>query len=349
MHPRTRYAAACLSLAVLAGCKRDEPQKAASTAPAASAPAPAPAPSASAAPSTMPSAASDAGAAAGGLFGAPGRVVLTPVVPPLAKQSSLDHADIFGWSADGASFGYCKHSGGLGGNTCVILPREGKPETFGDFDDKKDAIDPALHAKLEARKKALALTAAPITQSWDFAGDLELTWDSPSGSTVRVGARVKGEAPSFAIVLRDTNPGAEDGSSHPEIIALSADGTQLGAIAHSFHGEYSDTFTAKVMPVARMAALAYNDAGFAHHKKKEYPQSAALFAKAAAADPTFPLGAYDLACAYARLGDPQAERALGDALKRAGDGAAAMKKQALADEDFSSVKTAPWFVALTKG
>lgn len=341
MNPTLRRTLALLSLAVLGGCSRDEARK---EAPAALA---APAPSARPAATPVATALDAAtGVPAATPFGEPGLVVISPPVPALRKESSLDHVDVAGWSADDRALGYCKHSGGLGGATCVLLPRVGAIETFGDFDEDKGAIDPARHASLVARKQSLALASAP--RSWAFARDLELTWDSPAGDTLRVGARVKGEAPSFAIVLRDTNPGAAEGSTHPELIALSADGTQLGAIAHAFHAEYSDAFPAKVVPVARVAAQAYNDAGFAHHKKKEYAKSAELFAKGAAADPTFALVAYDLACAYARLADARAERALADALGRAGADAAAMKKRALADDDFGAVKGEAWFVALTR-
>lgn len=277
-------------------------------------------------------------------FGAPGPVVTSPAVPPIVS-GMMDHANASGWSADGEVFGYCQLSGGSGAEGCELTPRAGPVEAFDDWDDKAQDVSPVLHATLVARKKALALSGS--SGNWAFARDLELTWDAPSGGTLRVGARVKGEAPSYAIVLVDKHrPDASMSMAHPEAIAVSPDGERLGVVAHTYMGEFSDWFLVETVPTARVAAMAYNDAGFAHHEKKDFAMAADLFAKATAADRTYALGAYNLACAYARLGDERARIALEEAIARAGSEGAATKKKALADEDFAAVKGAKWFVAL---
>jgi hypothetical protein len=167
-----------------------------------------------------------------------------------------------------------------------------------------------------------------------------------------VGARVKGEAPGWALVLQDSSPDSADESAHPEVIAISPDGRTLGAIAHTFHGEFSDQFPVGMSPVERVVAHAYNGAGYAHHTRKEWAQSARFFAQAAAVDPTWDLPPYNLACAYARLGDPRAEPALRAALERtrprdSGEGGTKTKNKARADPDFALVADAGWFKALT--
>jgi tetratricopeptide (TPR) repeat protein len=213
-------------------------------------------------------------------------------------------------------------------------------EKFSDWDEKRDEQDPKLEAAMKKRLAELDLRATSDT--WAFARDVEIVWDTPNPATLRVGARIKGEPASFPIVLRNPSPYAADGSIHPEVIAVSPDGSTLGAMAHSFHGEFSDQFFVALMPVVRVAAHAYNDAGFAHHKKGEWKRAAELFAQAAAADPSFALASYNLACAYARLGDSRVERALRSAIERDPD----VKKRARVDEDLAPVRTAPWFSAL---
>jgi hypothetical protein len=52
------------------------------------------------------------------------------------------------------------------------------------------------------------------------------------------------------------------------------------------------------------------------------------------------LAAYDVARAYARVGDERAQPALDVALERGGDAA---RQRALRDPDFDGVRTGPWF------
>ena len=282
-------------------------------------------------------------------FGPPGRVVIAPKVPPF-EIGMMDHAGVYGWSKDGAFFGYCQTDGGLGATHCGLWPRAGKPELFDDVNAAQNDFDAKKTADIDARLKVLALSSGPV--SWAFARDVELTWiviDGDAGATpprlgeLKVGARVKGEKPSYAVALSENAMPYFD-RIHPEVIALSPDGQMLGVIAHAFAGEFSDRFEVALIPAAKLAAQAYNDAGFAHHQKKEYAVSADYFRKAVAADPTHVLAPYNLACAYARLGDPRVQAALKEAIDR-GLGAD-VKKRARVDEDFASVRSEPWFVAL---
>ena len=130
---------------------------------------------------------------------------------------------------------------------------------------------------------------------------------------------------------------------HPEAIALSPDGQYLGVVGHA-HGEgVRDELYVHVVGMRELAGRAYNDAGFAHHKKAEYERAAGLFHKAAFADPKHPNAMYNLACAWARLGDARAAAALAQAVERDPD---ATKRKAKTDADFESVRSEAWFSRL---
>jgi len=280
-------------------------------------------------------------------FGPVDVVTMVPKVPAF-ELGMMDHAQRYGWSFDSRLFGYCQPNGGRGDEQCFFHPAESKSgpvEHFGDWNDKTQEIDPKMSAALVARVSAMKLRAT--SDRWAFARDLEIAWDTPNGWTLRVGARVRGESASWSLVIADPSPYAKDGSVHPEVVAVSPDGQWLGAIAHTFHGEFSDTFLLKTISTNRAAALAYNDAGHAHHVRKEWSTAADLFRKAVAADSTFATSAYNLACAYARMGDSRAKTALDLAIERAGADAPRMKSNAIVDADFASVKTSAWFVTAT--
>jgi Flp pilus assembly protein TadD len=99
------------------------------------------------------------------------------------------------------------------------------------------------------------------------------------------------------------------------------------------------------MTTGALASHIYNDTGFRLHQKKDYAGSRDLFLKAAWADPRAPLPPYNLACAYALLGDEaNAEKALDLAIAVGGD---KVKARAKKDSDFAKVTGAKWFQALT--
>jgi hypothetical protein len=201
------------------------------------------------------------------------------------------------------------------------------------------------------RTKAIAARAAErgygaAAADWPWGADLALVWTAATGAdapTLKVGARLRdGRDPAWVISIK-APPDFEE--IHPEVIAVSPDGARLGVVSHAFGGEGSDTFVIKTAALAEAAARAYNLAGFAHHKKKEWKEAAALFARAAAADPKFGTAVYNLACALGRLKDPGAE----EALKRAiGIGGAKTAARARKDPDFEPVREEAWFIALTK-
>jgi hypothetical protein len=99
------------------------------------------------------------------------------------------------------------------------------------------------------------------------------------------------------------------------------------------------------MTTGKLASAIYNDTGFRLYQKKDYVASRDLFLKAAWADPGAPLPPYNLACAYALLGDAaNAAKALKLAIAVGGE---KVKWRAKKDADFSSVLGATWFQTLT--
>ena len=99
------------------------------------------------------------------------------------------------------------------------------------------------------------------------------------------------------------------------------------------------------MTFQKLAGHVFNDTGFRLHQKKDYAGSRDLFLKAAWADPRAPLPPYNLACAYALLGDEtNAEKALRLAIAVGGD---KVKARAKKDADFAKVLGAKWFQTLT--
>jgi len=285
-------------------------------------------------------------------FGPPAPAVVVPPVPPF-ERGTMDHAEAFGWSRDGGSVGYCFNNGGVEILWCELVTRDGQHERFDDGSTTtKGSVDPSRHAALTARLAGieLALLRAP---SWPYT-DIELTWavtpgrqepEPPVPGVLRVGGRIKGESPVFHVVLSDASVGGYHDRIHPEMISLSSDGEYLGVIAHAYAGEYSDTFPTAVVPVGELAAHVYNDTGLAHHKRGDFGRAAELFKRATFANPSFALGAYNLACADARLGSTETEAALTLAVARAGDDA---RKKAATDVDFDGVRAAPWFQRLVR-
>jgi hypothetical protein len=164
-------------------------------------------------------------------------------------------------------------------------------------------------------------------------------------AVLKVGARVDGEAPSYPIALSEPGNNGSYFTIHPELVAISPDGLHLAVLAHAFAGEFSDSFLVAVHDTRQLARSAYNDAGLARHKKGEFRRAAELFEKAVAVDPGAHLPRYNLACAYARLGDPRVKQALEAAIAaRAEESKASARK----DPDFDSVRGEQWFAALVR-
>src|ERR1700722_10597957 len=283
-------------------------------------------------------------------FGSAAPAVIVPGVPPL-ERGMMDHAETFGWSRDGSSLGYCFNNGGVEILWCELVTRDGQRERFDDGSiTTKGSVDPARRAANTARLAKLGL-AVPRSPSWAY-GDIEVTWAVTPGrqeplppipGVLRVGGRVKGESPVFHVMLSDTSLGGYHDRIHPEMLSLSSDGEYLGVIAHAYAGEYSDSFPTALVPVGELAAHVYNDTGLVHHKRGDFARAAELFKRATFANPSFALGAYNLACADARVGSPETEAALVLAIARGGD---EVREKAVGDADFDGVRATRWFQRL---
>ena len=284
-------------------------------------------------------------------FGEPGPLVVTPSYLPLPGGGNWSCSRVTGWASDGTTLGVCERNPLA--TRCWLLGRDGTTDAFDDDAGGSGFVDTKKSVVLEARLKTLDLKATP-TARWRYARDVEVTWTVvPGASTgpatsalLRIGARVHGGPTSWIDTMSVTTLAGPFYEIHPEIVALSPDGASLGVVAHAVCSEFCARYPMHTYDVNAIAAHAYNDAGFARHQKEDWSGAADLFHEATAADPSFDLAHYNLACAYARLGDARAERELKKAIEL-GD-AAEVKKKATADADFSSVKTQAWFVALTK-
>ncbi len=305
-------------------------------------------------------------------FGPPGPIVARGYPVPLGTGMD-DPARWAGFTSDGQYFGYCGVGGGRGETRCDFVDASGKHLTMTDADDK------GVHAKKTQqihrwlKDHGVPQTVArggdpssrmapPLTGMWAFARDITLTvvttppTHDAAGKllaepSLRVGGVLAGEAPVYPINVSAPRrkAGAEVIEYHfvsPNAVALSPDGKDLGVVAHSFCMEYCDDFDVVRVPVTTFAGRVYNDAGYAHHEKGEWARAAALFLDATFADESKELYAYNLACAYARLGDaPHAKAALSRAIAKGGDG---VKARAMKDDDFAAVRGQAWFLQLVR-
>jgi hypothetical protein len=275
--------------------------------------------------------------------------------PHAIRNGMNDAATHVGFSKDGSLFGYCGIFGG--GDpvlTCTLRDRAGRVSGREGKEAQAFVRDNGLVEIKGPEAAPLDAKPPPISGTWSFADitldvarieaverkDADLT-----PAFVRVGGAVSGEAPVHPLSLSNNPvPAAPPHFAVMNGMALSPDGSEIGMVAHFFACEYCDSFVIERMPLGKLAALVYNDSGFRHHKKGEFAASAALFEKAVAADPQAKLPPYNLACAWARTGEPRAEDALARAIER--DPTAKAKAQK--DPDFDSVRTAPWFTVLVK-
>lgn len=128
-------------------------------------------------------------------------------------------------------------------------------------------------------------------------------------------------------------------------INVTRDGREIGAVAEVSGTHWFENGGIGRMPTSTFVAQVYNDTGMRKLAKNDNGAAAALFAKAEAADPESPVHAYNLACAAARLNDAtRAEPALARAIEKRD----AYRERARHDHDFDNVRSAPWFVALTR-
>ena len=337
-------------LALAAGCHAAT--HAPTAAPSASAPSAAPASVASApAPPSLPSPPP--------LAPAPIRVVGYPLT---VSTGMNDPADIVGFTRDGAEYGYCGTVGARypAVTSCDFVRRDGTHHLLSSDDHdgfvpaKKKALDAWVRdqgvPKLDFSGPPENHLAHPLRGAWAFS-DITV-WVNPvqadgvtTNAVVKLGGVVAGEPVVYPVVLAAKPMGQV--KYHTSIVndlSLSPDGTEIGAVGHFFCMEWCNAFEIYRAKVGAFASLVYNDAGFARHEKHDWSRAAELFLKAAAADPSAKLPPYNLACAWARLGDARAKDALAVAIAR--DPGA--KARATKDADFDGVRDEKWFVDLVK-
>jgi hypothetical protein len=273
--------------------------------------------------------------------------------------------------------GYCVHAMST---RCELVDRAGHTRALtSQKSDDGPGPDPAKDRAIAAFVKDSGLPALArhdctlrppaLTGSWAYpdivvnVARIDSSFaKGPSGSDdkllsqplVKVGGAVDGDAPvhplTYSAPHRVMTPPTlgEIPFNVTELnaLVLSPDGSELGIVVHANCMEWCDVFQVVRMPAARFASLVYNDAGFRALEKGKIDRAVELFTRAAYADPTRELPAYNLACAYARQKDGRAEAALDLAIARGGD---PVRARASKDKDFDAVKSAPWFVKLTAG
>ena len=303
--------------------------------------------------------------------GAPGPLVIKGYPQPV-DAGMRDLATWVGYSRDGKQVIACGMmsplSAGKGdekGNTCFVnTGKETKKLSLAESGDHF-VVGPELGAAITSLKEGVSvdltrntktgtLTPPAIATTWPYAGDLELevmTAPVNEGSSIlKVGGRYGKEEPVFSLSLsfkpKTPMPGVMFDAVWNAILPNPAN-DELAVMGHFFCMEWCNEMAITRVRYDEIASLVYNDTGFRHHQKKDYAGSRDLFLKATWANPRAPLPPYNLACAYALLGDgANAEKALKLAIAVAGD---KVKARAKKDTDFKSVLAAGWFKALTDG
>jgi hypothetical protein len=248
--------------------------------------------------------------------------------PHNIRNGMNDPPEFLGFTEDGKTFVTCGPMGGIEGESCAMVDDDGKRWTMAGTHEepkKRKEIADYLRDHKVWKVKPRSIWDAdgpPLTGSWDFS-DITLdvvriaaSGETPDGSLlhpahVQVGGAVAGEAPVHPLVFSSNPvPQAPPHWTALDAFVLSPDGQEFGFAADFFACEYCESSIVDRMRTNTLASMIYNDTGFRHHKKKEWAAAAALFEKAVAADPTARLPPYNLACAWARLGDPRAKQAL---------------------------------------
>jgi hypothetical protein len=307
-------------------------------------------------------------------FGPPGAIRAVGYPVPI-RTGANDPADRVGFSADGKWFGYCRTDGGLGATHCSFVDASGVSREMSNVEEAKTGkLDGPKLREIEAwlaanripavKERGLETTGPALAGTWKYAQDIELHVMSIAGETtrtastgdervvrqpaLRVGGAVKGHAAVYPYTLS-----TKDGVGtlrvfygvRPNGLALSPDGAEIGVLA-GWHGmEYAGDFVMLRGSADAFAARVYNATGLALHQRGDHASAREMFLKATFADSSFALAPYNLACAYAKLGDERARVALELAIARGGP---AIAEHARADHDFDGVRSQSWFVALVE-
>lgn len=360
---------ALLFLLLVAGCKRTATSGTAPVASVSVAMVTSPAPSAAPPDRATPAHASKAPAFVH-VTPRPSGPVVVKGYPHNVANGMNEYADHVGFSADSALFVYEWETGGVGGTAVEIFGRDGsqrsmsnihrgddQPPTPAELQKQKDIEKFIADEKIPALSRSTMDASGPValgpalTGTWAYT-DITLDvvrveasgLDPQKGYThpahVQVGGAVAGEKPVHPIKLvANSVPQAPPQWATLNGFVMSPDGEELGLLLNTFACEYCTDFAVRRIGVGELASLVYNDTGYRHHQKKEWAAAATLFEKAVAADPSAKLAAYNLACAWARTGDPRTKDALAHAITLD----ATVKVRAQKDPDLASVRAEPWF------
>ncbi len=274
-----------------------------------------------------------------------------------------DYSRYMGYSKDGKSVIACgamvprTAKGDEKGNMCFVndgastkkVTLEGNENPF---------VGPALAAALHTLRDGFthelvdsatgsSLMPPSLVATWGYARDITLeVQPTDGGGVLRFGGRYAQEGAVYPVSLAAKSSYANMVfSGEWNAILHSSTGNELALIGHFSCMEWCTELVISRLSHDRIASLVYNDTGFRHHQAKAYGASRDLFLKATWANPRAPLPPYNLACAYALLGDaPNAEKALRLALGVAGD---SVKARAKKDSDFKDVASTKWFRDLT--
>lgn len=281
--------------------------------------------------------------------------------PASISTGMNDPAHIVGFTADGDEYGYCATLSAPepATTTCTSVRRDGT-RTRRSTDDASHEYSKVLADDLAAwiRTSGMATIpmtadftqrlARPVVGSWDFS-DITV-WVHPiagdgvkTNALLRIGGAVDGEAPVYPVTLSAKARAMLFSAVWTNDLSLSRDEGELGVVGGFFCMEWCNEFEVHRQRVNAFASQIYNDTGFRRHAKGDYARAASLFLAATWADESAKLPPYNLACAWARLGDPRAKDALVVAMER--DPSA--KARASADEDFANVRREDWFIELT--
>lgn len=297
-------------------------------------------------------------------FGAPGPLTITGY-PQALTTGMRDYATYMGYSKDGKTVVACGHMSPMSppsgkgvekGNECFVNDGTATKSVGLDTGGQEPFVGPALASALTTLKDghphdlvfdAAAATLLPpkVTGNWRYARDIVLQV-SGSGGVLKFGGQYAKEQVVYPVTLsaKSSSPDIQFSGDWNAILQNPA-GDELALLGHFFCMEWCNDVVITRLSHDRIASYVYNDTGFRHHTAKEYTASRDLFLKATWANPKAPLPPYNLACAYALLGDvTNAEKALRLAIAVAGD---KVKARAKKDADFKGVLGAKWFKDLT--
>lgn len=302
----------------------------------------------------------------------PAGPVVVKGYPHNVSNGMNEYADHFGFSADSSLLVYEWEMGGVGGTDVEILARDGSKRSMMNPHKGDDLPDPVFDKKEKEIEKFIAdekiqklpkgsintdgtnpmQLGPPLVGTWKFTDitldvvRIEASGGGPdTGPThpahVQVGGVVAGEKAAVHPISLAANrvPQAPPHFAVLNGFAMSPDGEEFGLLENTFACEYCIDFEVRRIGVGELASLIYNDTGYAHHKKKDWAGAAKLFEKAVAANPTAKLAAYNLACAFARTGDPRTKDALAYAITLD----PTVTTRAQKDEDLASVRGEAWF------